>query len=119
MTKKATMDLTITFRDPRTDLPPLNRDILTVVESSIDRGRGFKRHYDLRVLRILPQDADGDEDEGFAIHGELERGETEWEDAQLMLQAGIEEVDDFYSDSIVWWAEVPKIPGPPEQGSDE
>jgi hypothetical protein len=113
------MDITITLRNPATDLPPLNRDILAVVESSIDRGRGFKRHHDLRVLRILAQDADGDEDEGAAIYGELQRGECGWDNVQLMLQAGIDEIDDFYSDSIVWWAEMPAIPMPPGQDGSE
>lgn len=113
------MDITITLRDPRADLPPLNRDILAVVESSIDRGYGFQRHHALRVLRILPQDIDGDEDEGAAIYGELQRGECGWGNVQLMLQAGIDEIDDFYSDSIVWWAEMPKIPAPDEQDDEE
>lgn len=107
------MKLEIELKDPAKELPPLNKDILAVVESSIDQGRGFKRHHDLRVLRILPQDTDGDEDEGSAIYGEMERGETVWENGQLMLQAGIEEIEDFYSDSIIWWAEMPKIPASP------
>lgn len=114
-----TMDITITLRDPRTDLPPLNRDILAVVESSLDRGYGFQRRHDLRVLRILPQDIDGDEDEGAAIYAELERGETKWEVAQLLLEAGIDEIDDFYSDSIVWWAEMPQIPASDERDDEE
>ena len=108
------MQLTIDFKDPAKELPPLNTDILVVLESSIDRGRGFKRHYDLRVLKILPQDVDGDEDEGCAIYEEMERGETTWEGGQLMLEAGIEEIGDFYSDSIVWWAPVPTITAPPK-----
>lgn len=107
------MKLEIDLKDPAKDLPPLNTDILAVTESSIDRGHGFKRHYEFRVLRILPEDADGDEDEGAAIYAEMETGETQWEDGQLRLEAGIEELD-FYSDSIVWWAEVPKITAPAE-----
>lgn len=106
------MQLTIELKDPAKELPPLNTDILVVIESSIDRGRGFKRHYDFRVLKILPQDCDGDEDEGSAIYGEMERGETGWGSGQLMLEAGIEEIDDFYSDSIVWWAPMPTITAP-------
>lgn len=105
------MNLTIEMHDPAKKLPPLNTDILVVTESCIDRGRGFKAHYDFRVLKILPQDVDGDEDEGAAIYGEMERGETLWASGQLMLEAGIEELD-FYSDSIVWWAPVPKIKAP-------
>ena len=107
------MKLEITLKDPAKELPPLNTNILAVVESSVDRGRGFKREHDLRVLRILAQDVDGDEDEGAAIYGEMERGETKWEDGQLRLEAGILEIDDFWSDSIVWWAEMPKIPKSP------
>lgn len=106
------MKLEITLKDPSKELPPLNRDILAVVESSIDRGRGFKTHHDLRVLRIVAQDVDGDEDEGAAIYAEMESGETPWENGQLRLEAGIEEIEDFYSDSIVWWAEMPTIPAP-------
>jgi hypothetical protein len=109
------MKIAIELKDPAKDLPPLNTEILAVVESCIDRGRGFKAHYEFRVLRILPQDTDGDEDEGAAIYGEMERGETPWENGQLMLEAGIEELD-FYSDSIVWWAAVPKI-APPADAS--
>ena len=105
------MKVEITLKDPAKELPPLNKDILAVVESSIDRGRGFKRHCEFRVLRIICQDVDGDEDEGAAIYGEMERGETIWENGQLMLQAGIEDLD-FYSDSIVWWAEMPTIKPP-------
>jgi len=108
------MQLTIELKDPAKELPPLNTDILVVIGSSLDRGRGFKTHYDFRVLRILPQDCDGDEDEGSAIYGEMERGECSWEAGQLMLEAGIEEISDFYSDSIVWWAPVPKITAPVE-----
>lgn len=104
------MKLEITLKDPSKELPPLNRDILAVVESSIDRGRGFKTHHDLRVLRIVAQDVDGDEDEGAAIYGEMERGEIAWDAGQLRLEAGIEEIEDFYSDSIVWWSEMPIIP---------
>lgn len=103
------MNLTIEMHDPSKKLPPLNTPILAVVESCVDRGRGFKAEYDFRVLRIVCQDVDGDEVEGAAIWGELERGETLWEDAQLRLEAGIEEIDDFYSDCIVWWAVVPKV----------
>jgi hypothetical protein len=106
------MKIEITLKDPAKELPPLNRDILAVVESSIDRGRGFKRCHDFRVLRIVPQDVDGDEDEGAAIYAEMESGETTWEDGQLRLEAGIEEIEDFYSDSIVWWAEMPTITAP-------
>lgn len=112
------MKIEIDLKNPAEHLPPLNTDILAVIESSIDRGYGFKREYDFRVLRILPQDADGDEDEGAAIYGEMERGETSWEGGQLMLQSGIEEIDDFYSDSIVWWAEMPKIKAPRTTDSD-
>lgn len=111
-----TMALSIVFHDPAKKLPPLNTDILAVLESSIDRGRGFKAHYDLRVLKILPQDCDGDEDEGAAIYGEMQRGETTWEGGQLMLEAGIEEIDNCYSDSIVWWAPVPAIKPPSAEG---
>ena len=100
----------IDLRDPSKDVPPLNTDIIAIVEGSIDRGRGFKRYHEFRMLRILPEDADGDEDEGSAIYRELQDGVTRWEDAQLRLEAGIEEIDDFYSDSIVWWAEMPAIP---------
>jgi len=107
-----TLSLTITLHDPRKLLPPINTPILAVVESSVDRGRGFKREYDFRVLRIICQDVDGDEDEGAAIWGELERKELKWEDAQLRLEAGIVEIDDFHSDSIVWWAPVPKVKAP-------
>ena len=103
------MKIEIDLLDPNEHVPPLNRDILVIIESSIDRGRGFKRHHEFRTLRIWPEDADGDEDEGAAIYGELERGEAKWVDAQLRLQAGIEELD-FYSDSIVWWAEMPALP---------
>ena len=107
------MKIEIELKDPAKELPPLNTDILAVVESSIDRGRGFKRHHDFRVLRIICQDVDGDEDEGAAIYGEMERGETTWTSGQLMLESGIEELD-FYSDSIVWWAPVPKVEAPAE-----
>ena len=100
----------IDLRDPSKDVPPLNTDIIAIVEGSIDRGRGFKRYYEFRVLRILPEDADGDEDEGSAIYQELQDGINKWENAQLRLEAGIEEIDNFYSDSIVWWAEMPAIP---------
>lgn len=110
------MRIEITLKDPTKELPPLNKDILAVVESSIDRGRGFKVHHDFRVLRILPEDCDGDEDEGAAIYSEMERGETTWEDGQLRLEAGIEELD-FFSDSIVWWADMPKITAPAEQSA--
>ncbi len=108
------MEIKIQFRDPAVDLPPLNRDILAVVESCIDRGRGFKAHYDLRVLRILCEDIDGDEDEGSAIHGELESGDLNWQDAQLRLMAGIDDIDDFWSNSIIWWADMPQIEPPGE-----
>ena len=106
------MNLTIEMHDPRKVLPPINTPILAVVESSVDRGRGFKREYDFRVLRIICQDVDGDEDEGAAIWGELEREELTWPEAQLRLEAGIVEIDDFYSDSIIWWALVPKVDAP-------
>jgi hypothetical protein len=103
------MKLEITLKDPAKELPPLNTDILAVLESSIDRGHGFKVHHEFRVLRILPEDCDGDEDDGAAIYAEFQDGTTLWENGQLRLLAGIEEIDDFYSDSIVWWAEMPKI----------
>jgi hypothetical protein len=105
------MKIEIALKDPAKELPPLNTDILAVVESSIDRGHGFKRHQEFRVLRILPEDVDGDEDEGAAIYAKMEAGETQWEEGQLRLEAGIEELD-FYSDSIAWWAEMPTIPTP-------
>ena len=108
------MKLEIDLKDPSKDLPPLNTDILAVIGSSLDRGHGFEARYDFRVLRIICEDADGDEDEGAAIWGEMERGETPWEDGQLRLEAGIDEIDDFYSDSIVWWAPLPKITEPSE-----
>ena len=63
------MKIEITLKDPAKELPPLNTDILAVVESSIDRGHGFKVHHEFRVLRILPEDCDGDEDE----RGDLRR----------------------------------------------
>lgn len=100
----------IDLRDPSEEIPPLNTDIVAIVESSIDLGRGFKRHHEFRVLKVLPEDADGDEDEGSVIYRELQDKTVAWEDAQLRLEAGIEEIDDFYSDSIVWWAEIPAIP---------
>lgn len=106
------MKIEIELHDPREVLPPLNTPILAVTESSVDRGRGFQREYDFRVLTILPQDVDGDEDEGSTIYAEMELGETTWDSGQLMLQSGIEEIDDFYSDSIVWWAEMPNIKAP-------
>jgi hypothetical protein len=105
------MKLTIELIDPAKKLPPLNTDILVVTESCIDRGFGFKAHHEFRVLRILPEDCDGDEDEGAAIYGEMERGETTWESGQLRLEAGIDELD-FYSDSIIWWAPAPKVKAP-------
>ena len=105
------MNLKIEFLDPAKKLPPINTPILAVIESCVDRGRGFKAEYDFRVVKILPQDCDGDEDEGSAIYAEMERGETAWEAGQLMLEAGIEELD-FYSDSIIWWAPVPKVKAP-------
>jgi hypothetical protein len=112
------MELTIKLHAPATTLPPLNTPILAVIETCVDRGRGFRREYDWRVLRIICEDVDGDEDEGAIIWEELERGEISWEDAQLRLESGIEEIDDCYSDSIAWWAELPSIPSPATQGED-
>jgi hypothetical protein len=106
------MMIEINLKDPAKELPPLNTDILVVTESSIDRGRGFKTHHEFRVLRIVAQDVDGDEDKGAAIYAEMQSGETPWENAQLRLEAGIEEIEDFFSDSIVWWAEMPTIAAP-------
>lgn len=106
------MKIEIELHDPRFVRPPLNKPILAVTESSVDRGRGFRREYDFRVLTILPQDVDGDEDEGAFIYAEMEHGDLKWEDGQLRLEAGIDEIDDFYSDSIVWWAEMPSISAP-------
>ena len=107
------MKIEITLKDPARELPPLNTDILAVIESSIDRGHGFKRCYDFRTVRILPQDCDGDRKEGHAIYAEMKNGTTKWQDGQLMLEAGIEEIGDCYSDSIVWWCDVPIITPPP------
>lgn len=95
--------------------PPFNVDIVAVISSRLDTGSGFGDHFDVISLRILCEGADGSYPEGVAMMKELTAGEASWEDLQFRVVSTNPTDDDlyYYSDSIVWWAEMPQqIPTP-------
>lgn len=90
--------------------PAFNTPILAVIESRRDSGRGFKPHQTLVHLRVMQQDADADEDIGEEMAAEINAGALAWRDAQFLLHDDEGEDLYYYSDSITWWCEPPKLP---------
>jgi hypothetical protein len=113
MTSPKEWQCTLSWVDPSIVNPPLNKPILVIVSSSVDRGRGFKPHYSIMTIKIVNEDPDGDRLVANEMRDELDKGESKWSDLQFRcVTTDVDDDLDFYSDSIKWWCEPPAIPTP-------
>lgn len=90
--------------------PPFNDRILVVLGSWNDRGRGFKPEYTVLTVKVMQEDVDGSEDAGEEMAAELNSGDAKWKDLQFRMVDSDDEELDWYSDSIMWWTNVPMFP---------
>lgn len=112
----ATFTTEIVWHRPEQETPPFNERILVSLGSWRLQAHGFKAHMHFAEVRVMMCDADGDGDKGETMYDELHSGESKWDELQFQLQDDDDEPLDFYSDSIMWWASVPKLPDEREAG---
>ena len=105
-----TFEPKIVWSRPDKNHPPFNEDVLVVLGSWNDRGRGFKPEYTVRTVKIMQEDADGDEDAGDEMAADLNSGIQKWSDLQFRMVDSDDEELDCHSDSIMWWTGMPMFP---------
>lgn len=98
------------WSDPQASWPPFDTRILAVIGSWRDDGRGLKLHRAVHTITIKCADADGDTKAGREMRDALYAMSEPWEDLQFLILDDEWEIMKFYSDSIVFWAPMPKFP---------
>ena len=104
----------INWHDPNEDVPPFDEVILVALGSWRDEDDFIERrhvHTEIRTIKVSITDADGDGEEGALMKTDLIIGAQKWDDLQFTLvDDDGDEISDSFSDSIMWWAEMPNLP---------
>lgn len=101
---------TLEWHNPLTDPPPFNEPLLLAFGSFVSRGGPFEAHITITTGRVMQEDADGSEDAGEEMVADYNSGACGWADLQFRVVDDDDEEMSTYSDSIMWWAEIPTLP---------
>lgn len=105
------IETTLVWHDPNKTPPRFETPILVALGSWQDQGYGFHAHTTIKTVSIMEMDADSDVSQGEEMVTDVLSGDAKWDDLQFtMHDEDGEEISDCYSDSIMWWAEIPSLP---------
>jgi hypothetical protein len=99
------MKIEIEWHRPKDKTPPFRKEILVCLGSWESRGGPMRPKTTICQTTIVLLDGDD-----VAQKADLEMGTCPWNECQFSLRDRDGDDLDWYSDSIVWWAEVPDLP---------